>query len=244
MPRDPKNTVARILAVDIVPMLPAIWAKHPDGCSVIKFAEAVGEEYPLVYRAVKELAEMGHLRWLQRPDLKGKIVVPVGYRVTSYNMTDKQIALFATLILMADADGVVDASMVSMAVRTASQTGTKISHAGVGVSLESMERKGYLEVLQRAKGRRTARVKVYPDGNGPKRYDEPRQPPPELPKPIVLSMPKPPPVPAAAATREECRTCKCGHSNSHAEMICRRYPPNNDGYPIVMKDDWCAEYRR
>ncbi len=27
------------------------------------------------------------------------------------------------------------------------------------------------------------------------------------------------------------------------ESICRRFPPSGDGWPVVLADDWCGEFR-
>lgn len=27
------------------------------------------------------------------------------------------------------------------------------------------------------------------------------------------------------------------------ETICRRFPPMGDGWPVVLGDDWCGEFR-
>lgn len=42
-----------------------------------------------------------------------------------------------------------------------------------------------------------------------------------------------------------CRDCRFWHKNALGEETgeCRRYPKTSYGWPFVMSDDWCGEFR-
>jgi hypothetical protein len=157
------NPVGKMLALELAPLLPRWWEKNPDGLTVKMIMRLSGIDYSRCHAAFLQLEELGIADILQRPDRSGLYLVPLDYIPPPvWDITAKQRAVVDWMATHMDSDGSLRASMREICF------GAMRSKGIITAIIESLDRKGYLEILERGRGTKKTLFRVWPNGDGPR----------------------------------------------------------------------------
>lgn len=163
MTRD--NPVGKLLALELAPMLPQWWERHPDGLTIKGLARLSGLNYDRCHAAFLQLEVLGHGHILHRPDRSVLYLVPLDYEPpAAWDLTAKQRGVVEWMATQIDADGMVRASVRDIC------RGAPLSKGGIMAVLDSLDRKGYLEIVERGRGVVASLYRLWPNGDGPRGF--------------------------------------------------------------------------
>ncbi len=159
------NETAKLVGLDIIEDLPAIWIKYPGGASITQIAQELDLPYHSVHSAILWLSDNGKLQWLQRPDRQAAVVVPNGWEPPAWNLTEKQQRIVTWMTENAD-----DTSTIQTTYKGIS-AGANVAEGSISAHLDALARKGYVHIVEvgTSSGEKS-NFKVWPDGNGPQRH--------------------------------------------------------------------------
>lgn len=159
------NSNGRLVALEIASMLHDWWSKHPDGLTLKLLMRYTGLSYHMVHAASVELMRMGKAKWISRPDRSPTYLVPLDWEYpAAFDLTAKQRGVLDWMAERVDADGRLTASMRQICDECMRSKG------GIVALMDALCRKGYVQRLVRGQGTTPSQWRVYPNGDGPRRY--------------------------------------------------------------------------
>ena len=214
-------SVPAIAMAEIAVELDALWERFGDNLSIQVIVEEFSLPIHVARAACDLLVQDGRAKWYRRPDRVYKTIVQPDFIETGpKKLTELQQKVLDTLVSLADEDMVA-----AVAFRQIAEAMGQPERSGLTPVIDSLDGKGYLQILERGLGSVPNIYKLYPAGDGP-----------AGPSPFRRTG-------SVARKPENCETCNCSITDDRERLICRRFPPDEAGWPFVEADDWCAEWR-
>lgn len=162
------NSIGKMDALEIEDdVIEAVQASNGLGLSIKDISRIINMPYDHCYRAIYALANMRKVKVSH--GARGMCVILPEWQ-EPYFITERQKAALKFLCSLMDKDNLVRVSLgkISTAI---SASGTTYAADAV----ECLDRKGYLEVVERGDRQKANLYKVYPDRSGPHGYSWPRR---------------------------------------------------------------------
>lgn len=169
------NYVSHVNALEIeMELLEAVHeavARGEDGLTYKQAAALLEMSYEQTYGAVNALSRMGKIKIGSRADRNVcRIVLPGWEPPAKLDLTRKQRAALDYLISRMEGGPLLRASFRDIV------KGAVLAKGGVVATLEALDKKGYIVILDRGRGTTPTLFHVYPEGDGPRSYS-PMKPP-------------------------------------------------------------------
>jgi hypothetical protein len=149
------RSIPQRMADKVFPELNRLWAAHPDGLSVKAIAADLGMAYPHAYAAVCFMHAGGAVNFANRLDAASKFVLRPGDALPSPDLTGKQARVLDALVRLAGPDGVAVIGFKDLA-----KAAGDVSWGSVAQIVESLKRKGRLDVVSRGNSRAVGSYRV------------------------------------------------------------------------------------
>lgn len=165
MPGSQINSDAKMEALEVEDdVVEAVKATAGIGLSIAECARVIDMDYSRFYRAVYDLERMGRIK--VATGSRGQLVILPEWQEPLY-ITERQKAVLGLLCSLMDHENKVRVSYDRLS-RSIGKRGTAAYDA-----VECLDRKGYLQVLERGKHTTANLYRVYPDRDGPRGYSWP-----------------------------------------------------------------------
>lgn len=153
------NPAAKLLAIDLIGELPALWGKHPDGLTIAMVAQILGCKRHEAFAARLWVERLGKGRIVGRPDRTPDYLVPLDWKAPAWDLTKKQRETLDWLVSQADESGFVSASYRDIC------RGTSRTQGGIVAHMDALDKKDYLRCIDRGDHHRKASYRVFPKGD-------------------------------------------------------------------------------
>lgn len=159
-----QNNVGKLAGLELLEELQEMWSRHPDGLTIRDIQRETGLPYHTAHAAAVWIAENRKAQWMQRPDRKAAVLVPLDWKIERWDLTGKQRRVLETIAEAADDEGCSRISYRTMAETACVPTGGIVAH------VDALDRKGYLEIMSVGNSTTTGCFRAHPNGDGPKGY--------------------------------------------------------------------------